>query len=230
MISATTGRPTRLDRVSVVGEPVVYVSGFVVLLLLAFARPWAEGLIRLVQLGGLAVAAVLIGYGVRNLRLRESTTGPPGGQIGLEHPPDALAKLLIGSIGLLAPPALGLLGLQLVLAGQAWSLLLVVLVLLFAAYLKALDLFTIVVVLLAGAGIALATAQRPAVQTAVAVGVVWWLLLGGVSTLFGLNRRPAQPGAADPGTSAFIIGPLLPLLWIVSVLALWVGARRLLGL
>lgn len=215
---------------NVVGQPVVYVAGFVVLLALGFARPWAEGLIRLVQLGGLAVAVVLFGNGVRGLQLQPSTTKPGGGMVHFAHLPGHLGRAM--SIGLLAPPLLGLAGVYLVLAGRAWSLLWAVLVLLFAAYLKAHDWFTVVVVLLAGAGIGLAaTVAGPAVQTAVAVGVVWWLLIGGVTTLTGIVLHPFTPNSPQLGTTAFIPGQLgVAVLWAVSLVVLWVGARRLLGI
>jgi hypothetical protein len=60
---------------------------------------------------------------------------------------------VIGLLGFLTPPLLGLAGAYLVLAGQAWPVRWVVLVLLFVAYLKTRDMFTTVIVLLLGAGI-----------------------------------------------------------------------------
>jgi len=179
-----------LDRVnfavigsSVQGEPVVYIAGFVVLLLLAFARPWAESVVALALVGGFTLAAVLIGSGVSNLQITESEKGPPGAGIAADAH-GGLGVFLIGLIGFLTAPLLGLVGVYLVLAGQAWSLLWVVLVLLFVAYLKAKGAFTIVVVLFIGAGIGWVAVQgSPEVQAGVAVGLVWLLLLGGVSLL-----------------------------------------------
>ena len=60
---------------------------------------------------------------------------------------------MIGLLGFLTPPLLGLAGAYLVLAGLAWSLLWVVIVLLFVACVKTRDWFTTVIVLPLGAGL-----------------------------------------------------------------------------
>jgi hypothetical protein len=89
---------------------------------------------------------------------------------------------VIGLLGFLTPPLLGLAGAYLVLAGQAWPVRWVVLVLLFVAYLKTRDMFTMVIVLLLGAGIGwVAVRGDPELQAGVAVAPVWLLLLGAIT-------------------------------------------------
>jgi hypothetical protein len=117
---------------SVQGEPVVYITAFVVLVLLAFARPLAQSLVSLALLGGFTVAAVLFG-GTTSVRLTENDKGAAGAEISRPSP-DPFSTYVIGLLGFLTPPLLGLAGAYLVLAGLAWSLLWVVIVLLFVAY------------------------------------------------------------------------------------------------
>jgi Peptidase M50B-like len=212
---------------SVQGEPIVFITAFIVLVLLAFARPWAESLVVLVVLGGAAFAAVLTGSGVTNVKLAESEDGGGGGQIVTAG---KSSLYLIGLVGLLTPPLLGLAGAYLVLAGKAWSLLLVAVVLLLAAYLKAKDLFTIVVVLLVGAGIIwLVVAGSSRMQAGVAVGLVWLLLIGGATLLVSVTSGgsvkggPEKPANLVPG----FLG--LALIWFVTIIAIWLGTRHLLG-
>jgi hypothetical protein len=131
---------------------------------------------------------------------------------------------VIGLLGFLTPPLLGLAGAYLVLAGQAWPVRWVVLVLLFVAYLKTRDMFTTVIVLLLGAGIGwVAVRGDPELQAGVAVAPVWLLLLGAITP------RPV-PGESKK-TSDLTPGLLgLALVWFVAILALWVGGCRLLGI
>jgi hypothetical protein len=221
---------------SVQGEPVVYITAFVVLVLLAFARPLAESVVSLALLGGFAVAAVLFG-GTTNIRLTENDKGRPGEEISRTST-DRLSTYVVGLLGFLTPPLLGLAGAYLVLAGQAWSVRWVVLVLLFVAYLKTRDMFTTVIVLLLGAGIGwVAVWGDPELQAGVAVALVWLLLLGAISVLVRTRRSDSGKTNSTSGsgeskkTSDLTPGPLgLALVWFVAILALWVGGRRLLGI
>ena len=70
---------------SVQGEPVVYITAFVVLVLLAFARPLAQSLVSLALLGGFTVAAVLFG-GTTGVRLTETDKGAAGAEISRPSP------------------------------------------------------------------------------------------------------------------------------------------------
>ena len=45
------------------GQPIVYVSGFIVLVLLAIARPWVESLVTVAHEGGHMVVGILTATG-----------------------------------------------------------------------------------------------------------------------------------------------------------------------
>jgi hypothetical protein len=117
-------------------------------------------------------------------------------------------------------------------AGKSWSLLWAALFLLFEALLKAADTFTRLIVLLAGVGIGWILAKGgPTLQAGVAVALVWLMLIGGVTTLVG------QGFGVDTSDAALLSGyTLIPrilwvgLFWLVAILCLWVGARRLTAL
>jgi Peptidase M50B-like len=143
--------------------------------------------VSLALLGGFTVAALLFG-GVTSLRLIEGDKGAPGA--GITRPSlDPLSTYVIGLIGFLTPPLLGLAGAYLVLVGRAWSLLWVVIVLLFVAYVKTRDWFTTVIVLLLGAGLGWVVVRGdPDLQAGVAVALVWLLLLGAISRLVRTRR------------------------------------------
>jgi hypothetical protein len=84
-----------------------------------------------------------------------------------------------------------------VLVGQAWSLLWVVIVLLFVAHLKTRDWFTTVIVLLLGAGLGwVAVRGDPDLPAGVAVALVWLLLLGAISLL--VRTRRSDSGKSTP--------------------------------
>ena len=53
------------------GEPVVYVSAFFVIVLLAFARSWVESLVTITHEGGHMIMAVLMGRSLRHFHIDE---------------------------------------------------------------------------------------------------------------------------------------------------------------
>lgn len=213
---------------SVAGTQAVYVSGVIVVALLAFARTWAESLVTVVHEGGHIVIGILTFRKPTTFHVDE-TTG--GGATRLDTSWGAGA-ILAALAGYLAPPLVGLGGAALVLAGKSWSLLWAALFLLLGAFLKAADTFTRLIVLLAGVGIGWILAKGgPALQAGVAVALVWLMLIGGVTTLVG------QGFGVDTSDAAVLSGyTLIPrvlwvgLFWFVAILCLWVGARRLTGL
>ena len=75
-------------------------------------------------------------------------------------------------------------------------------------------------------------ASPPGVQAGVAVGLVWLMLLGGVTTLRG--QRLGGNRSSDAGQLARLtwIPAFLwvALSWFVAIVCLWVGGRRLLGI
>ena len=138
--------------------------------------------------------------------------------------------MLIWATGYLTPPLVGLVGVHLVLTGKAWSL--SAAVLLFAAYLKARDRFTMVVVLLILAGVGwVAFWGNAALQAGVAVALVSAGLIGGIAALQGQGWGAEGSDAAKLSSSTWIPAFFwVALFGFVAVLALWIGTRRLLGI
>jgi Peptidase M50B-like len=212
---------------SVAGTPVVYVSGAIVVVLLTFAGTWVGSLVTVAHEGGHIVVAILTLRKPRVFHVNE-TTG--GGETLIEAGWGA-GLILSVLAGYLTPPLVGLAGANLLLAGKAWSLLWASVILLFGAYFKAKNLFTILIVTLAGAGIGW-TAIRgwPELQAGVAVGLVWLMLIGSVRSLVALRFGGDGSDAAILADNTLIPRILwVALFWFVAIVCLWVGGRRLLG-
>jgi hypothetical protein len=77
-----------------------------VLVLLAFARPLAQSLMSRALLGGFTVAAVLFG-GTTSVRLTENDKGAARAEVSTPSP-DPFSTYVIGLLGFLTPPLLGL--------------------------------------------------------------------------------------------------------------------------
>lgn len=210
----------------------MFITALIVLVFLAFARSVAISLIMLVWIAGATVAAVLLGGGVTNLRLTENDKGSAGAQVTHEG---GTSHRLLDLAGWLTAPLLGLAGANLLLEGLAWSLLWVVLVLLFVAFLKTTDMFTTVVLLLLGGAIGWAvTVGGRDWQEGIAVALVWLLLIGGVVRLAAASGLIAEVKFGKPGEKDTVTVKsnliVLAIVWVVSIIALWLGVRRLVGI
>ena len=219
---------------SVQGEPVVFISAFVVLVLWGFARSWVESLVTIAHEGGHMVMVVLTGRSLTHFYISErESEGQSGGATSYRGPTgSSVGEILIGLAGYLTPPLLGLAGVSLVLHGKAWSVLVAAAVLLFAAFLKARDMFTIVVVLLILAGVgAAAFLGSPGLQAGVAVAIVWVMLIGGVTTLEGQGLGSSGSDADELAKVTWIPAFVWVALFVfVAIVCLWVGTRRLVGI
>ncbi|MDN5751646.1 MAG: M50 family metallopeptidase, partial [Pseudonocardia sp.] len=113
---------------------------------------------------------------------------------------------------------------------KAWSLLWATLVLLLGAWSQFRGALAGAFLLLAGAGIGyVAAVGSPPLQNAVAVALVWLMLLGGVRAVAGMSiGEPSDSWRLARSTwiPAFLWAGLF---WFVAVACLWVGTRRLLG-
>lgn len=115
-----------LDRVdadvvgpSVGGQPVVHITGFVVLVLVTFTGTWAGSLVTVAHEGGHVVVGVLTGRYNGRFRVNETT----GGGATAADTSWGAGAILSTAAGYLTPPLVGLAGANLVLDGQSWSLL-----------------------------------------------------------------------------------------------------------
>ncbi len=217
------------------GRPVVVVAGFVVLLLFAFARPFIQSLATMAHEGGHIVVGILTGRyksTVESGGFHIAEGGKGDGGATDVHPGWGAGIILSALAGYLTPPLAGLGGTALVLQGRAWSLLLALVILLLGALFQAKDWFTRVVVVMFGvmAGWTLAAGPQ-ALQEGVAVGVVWTMLLGGITGLFG--QRFGADGSDAAVLARYTLVPRIlwvALFWFVAVVCFWLGARRLLAL
>ncbi|MBA2309964.1 MAG: M50 family metallopeptidase [Pseudonocardiales bacterium] len=215
---------------SIAGAPVVYGTGVIIAVLVALpaTTTWVGSLVTVAHEGGHVVLAILSGRGPRDFKVHESTGGGVtefgGGWGSRPHP-----GVFVGDI---TPPMLGLAGAYLVLAGHAWSLLWAAIVLLLAAWAKAMDFFTGLVVLLAGVGIGwVAVRGSPDLQTGLAVALVWLMPLGGVRSLADLRLGSDKSDSGRLAHNTWIPRVVwVAIFWFVAIVCLAAGGARLLGL
>jgi len=210
----------------VVGEPIAYGIGFVVLGLVAFTGTIADSLVTVAHEGGHMLTDLLTGRGVEKFTLEEQQDHVNGAT----HPVDEggwLSQVIVGFSGYPTPPLAGLGGAYVIAAGNSWGVLWVGIVLLAAALLVASGTTALVVSVAALVGVIwAAVAGSPFVQAAVAVGLVWLLLIGGLGQII-------VDGGGKDGTKLSELTWIPRVVWfgiflVVAVVSLWVGGRVLL--
>ncbi len=218
------------ENIGVVGEPIAFGIGFLVLVLVAFTGGVADSIVTVAHEGGHMLSALLSGRGVVGFELsegRESTggltryTGVGGTSVG---------DIFIRFAGYATPPLAGLGGAYVVADGNSWGVLLIGVVLLLAVLLiPAINPLALAVTVLLLVGfLAAIIAGGPAVQAAVAVGLVWLLLIGGLRDAINLDISVGDARALSDST--WIPGVFWFAGWLViAVVSIWVGGRVLLG-
>jgi Peptidase M50B-like len=214
------------QSIPVVGEPIAYGIGFVVLGLVAFTGTIADSLVTVAHEGGHMLTLLLTGRGVEKFTLEEE-----GDQVtGETSPVDEggwLSQVIVFFSGYPIPPLAGLGGAYVIAAGNSWGVLWVGIVLLAAALLVASGTTALVVSVAALVGVIWAAiAGSPFVQAAVAVGLVWLLLIGGLGQII-------VDGGGKDGTNLSRLTWIPRVVWfgiflVIAVVSLWVGGRVLL--
>jgi hypothetical protein len=213
-----------LIGVPVVGTPVVAGAGFIVLLLLLFAYAWTDLILSVAHEGGHMVMAVLTFrgfYWFRILGTGSAETRIADGSWGIGD--------MIGTLaGYLAPPLLGLAGAAVLVAGNAWGVLVIAAILMFWAFLYAKEALANVVTLAAFAGIlVLLWRGSPFLQLTVAVAIVWLLLIGGVIDAVTMDRTGGND-AALMARSTWIPALVWQAFWVTAaIVCLYAGGRLL---
>jgi peptidase M50B-like protein len=212
-----------LIGVPVVGQPVVYGAGFIALLLVVFTGSWAGSIVTLAHEGGHALMSVLAMRRLFGVHLHDGGGGHTEFRGGW-----GASYYLIYPAGYLTPPLLGLGGAAVLVHGNAWGVLAVVVVILAVSFLVAANALANVVAAVALAGVVVALWRGSTqLQVALAVVVVWWLLLGGVRSAVGMART----SDSDAGVMSRLT--LVPaLVWqafwvVVALVCVYVGGRLL---
>jgi hypothetical protein len=211
--------------VPVIATPLAYGIGFLLLIVVAFGEDWAGSLVTVAHEGAHYAFAVLAFRGPKPFKMDNGdNAGTP-----LTDDSWGVGDYILTFAGYATPPLLGLGGAVLITHGNAGGVLWIAVVLLLAAFLVAGNDLANAVTLLALIGVAwVAFAGSPTVQAAVAVGLVWWLLLGGLRAAVGMALTPTS----DAGFLAR--RTLIPRIawkgiWIfIAILCLLRGGRLLL--
>ena len=213
-----------LIGVPVVGAPVVAGAGFVALLILVFTGPWGRSLVTVAHEGGHMVASVLTLRGFRHFRLEPNADGATTVSDGSWGVGDLITRLS----GYLFPSLLGLGGAAVLAGGNAWGILAIAALLLFASFLYASGALANTITALALAGVLLALWRGSAVlQTSLAVGAVWLLLIGGFIDSTRMSRRfPSD--AYWMARRTWIPALVWQTFWVtVAIVSLYAGGRLL---
>lgn len=214
------------QSIPVVGEPIAYGIGFVVMGLIAFTGTIADSLVTVAHEGGHMLTNLLTGRGVEKFTLKEKEDQVEGLTRAVDEG-GWLSQVIVFSSGYPTPPLAGLGGAYVIAAGNSWGVLWVGIVLLVAALLVAAGTTALVVTVAALVGVIwAAVAGSPFVQAAVAVGLVWLLLIGGLGQI-------VVDAGGDDGAQLSRLTWIPRVLWFggflfIAVISLWIGGRVLL--
>jgi hypothetical protein len=213
-----------VNDIPIVGEPVAYGTGFFVLVFLGLSAFLAQYVLTYAHEGGHMLAVVFTFRSLAGYWIEDNTEG----LTTFSARKWALSNLVIGVAGYLGPPLLGLGGAALIAAGNPFAVLLSALLFSSLALFPARNALAFTVPLLFLVGIVAALLRgSPATQAAVAVSVVWFLLIGGV---VDTTTLPAGGGDARAMAGKTLIpGVIWKVFWVfVAVVALIVGGQLLL--
>jgi hypothetical protein len=218
--------------IDVIGRPVAYGIGFLVLILVAFASEVADSIVRVAHEGGHMLVALISGHRVTGFEMTE----PRGGQVTGSGKTTYkgrigwVSEIFNSFAGYATPPLVGLAGAHMIASGNSWGVLTAGVVLLLAVLLipKINPLaLTFTVLLLVGILWAL-IAGKASVQAALAVGLVWLMLIGGLRMI--VIRNTESGDVEDLVKLTWIPAFVWFVAWlVVGVFCLWVGGRVLLG-
>ncbi len=163
------------------------------LVLLRVTWPWTRALITIAHEGGHAFAALLTGRRLRGIRLHTDTSGLT---ISAGKPRGSGMVVMLAA-GYVAPAAVGLAAVVMLLAGHALGLLWVMLIVLTLMLLKIRNGYGLLVVLACGGGLlAVSWYAGPGAQTALAYLLTWIQLIAApkpVLELIAQRRRHPTP-------------------------------------
>ena len=214
-----------VNDVPIVGEPVAFGIGFLVLLVVLIAGEWAGSFVTVAHEGGHMLTAALTGRGHKGFKM---DNGDEAGT-AIQDASWGVGDYILTFAGYATPPLLGLSAAALVATDNAWAVLWVsVVLLLLAVVFSRNTLATVVTLLAVGGVIASALWGSANLQAAVAVAIAWLLLLGGVRHTFTMSRGE-NSDAYWLARRTWIPTMIWQLVWIlVAIVALIVGGQLLL--
>ena len=215
--------------IPVVGRPVAYGIGFLVLVLVAFTGGVADSVVTVAHEGGHMITALMTGRGVVAFELIGKEDRTDGGTRLTPITGVGASDIIIRFAGYATPPLAGLVGAYSVAHGNSWGVLWAAIVLLAAVLLvRGNGLARTITGLVAVFILWAAVAGAAALQAAVAVGVVWLLLIGGLGQVLVDNVGASD--AYDLSGWTWIPRAFWFAGWlVVAALSLWFGARVMLG-
>jgi hypothetical protein len=225
-----------VDAVSVISKPVAYGVGFIVAMLIVYTGSWARGVTNVAHEGGHMIMFALTGRGTDYFYLEDNTgsaaTIPQNKRPYSGYSLPDLASILAGYP---MPCLLGLGGAMVIRNGHPWSVLWAGLFLVLLAFFKTRATasegpLAFAVTLLAFLAIGwVAVGGTPYLQAAVAVGLVWWMLIGGAVDSASVFRGTTTSDASKLGELTVLPAKFWDTLFaLFGIFALLVGGRYLL--
>ena len=194
---------------------------------MAFVGDVAGSIVRVAHEGGHMLAALRTGHRVTGFELEEGDAETGSGVTFYNDGPVGWLSEIFNKYA--TPPLAGLGGAYVIAGGNSWGVLVVGVVLLLAVLLiPEINPFALAVTGLLLAGILWALiAGVPGVQAALAVGLVWLMLIGGLESVLVRNIKSDDVHKLTeytwiPRVVWFAAWPA------IAVVSLWVGGRVLL--
>ncbi len=201
--------------------------GLVVLVLVAYTGSLADSLVTVTHEGGHMLTNLLTGRGVERFTLDDMGYRVDGATYSVD-PGGWISRVIVVFSGYATPPLAGLAGAYVIADGNSWGVLWIGIVLLAAALLVADGTTALVITGVALAGVIWAAiAGSASVQAAVAVGLVWLLLIGGVQQV--VADKGGDDGSKISGLTLIPSAVWFGIWLAIAVISLWVGGRVLLG-
>lgn len=214
-----------VNSVPIVGQPVVYGVGVLVLFVVGLSTYLGRYPLTFVHEGGHMQMAVLSLRSIHSFTMEDDTSG----LTKVDARRWAFSTLLLGFAGYATAPLLGLGAAALVASGNAWSVLIIGLVFSLLAVLPARNPLALLVPVLVVVGIGWTLIQAaPTVQSGASVGIVWYLLIAGLVSGVELPTRDGDATLLRDAT-VLVPGFVWKVAWVVlAVVCLWNGGRLLL--
>ena len=213
-----------VNAVPIVGQPVAFGVGFLVLVFFAFSGLFGRYFMVFAHEGGHILAGKLILRRLLGFWLYDDGTG----LTLIAGRRWALGNLFFVAVGYATPPLLGLAAAGLIAAGNPLAVLLIAALASLAAVIPARNGLAFLIPLVLVVGLTFVLLRGTAfLQAAIAVGIAWFLLISGGAAALDLRGRKGD--SASLARKTLVPAAIWELLWAaVGLVALVAGGRLLL--